>query len=191
MINGLVSFSTVGVKDGCVYLLFTFCVLILEHLFQLVLIKTHVCSAIAHPVRTSFLYICMKEISGIRLYFYIQCRKKRSFRLRLTEHVSPEWAHCLPGTGCTFTQFGAVLKSHGSFKRQGNCIFCIVSYLGLLKSSRNSFTSGKTGDDRASSTLLRKTWVQGNGHRESIVSPTFLPVCVLNSETCVRLSALL
>lgn len=78
-------------------------------------------------------------------------------------------------------QLGAVLKSHGSLKRQANCIFCIVSYLGLLKSSRNSFTSGKTGEDRASSTLLRKTWVQGNGHRESIVSPTFLPVGVLNS----------
>lgn len=78
-------------------------------------------------------------------------------------------------------QLGAVLKSDGSFKRQANCIFCTVSYLGLLKSSRNSFTSGKTGEDSASSTLLRTTWVQGNGHPESVVSPTFLPVCVLNS----------
>lgn len=77
-------------------------------------------------------------------------------------------------------QLGAVLKSHGSLKRQANCIFRIVSYLGLLKSSRNSFTSGKTGEDTASSTLLRKTWVQGNGHRESVM-PAFLPVCVLNS----------
>lgn len=55
MINGSVSFSTVGGKEGCVYLLFTFCILILEHLFQLVLSKTHVCSAITHLVRTSFL----------------------------------------------------------------------------------------------------------------------------------------
>lgn len=78
-------------------------------------------------------------------------------------------------------QCGAVLKCHGSLKHQANCIFCIVSYLGLLKSSRNSFTSGKTGEESASSTLLRKIWVQGNGHRESVVSPTFLPVCVLNS----------
>lgn len=78
-------------------------------------------------------------------------------------------------------QRGAVLKSHESLKRQANCILCIVSYLGFLKTSRNSFTSGKTGEDSASSTLLRKTWVRGNGQHESIVSPTFLPVCVLNS----------
>lgn len=55
--------------------------------------------------------------------------------------------------------FAAVLETHGSLMCPANCIFYIVSYLGLLKSSVNSFTSGETGEDSTSSTLLRTVWV--------------------------------
>lgn len=40
----------------------------------------------------------------------------------------------------------------------GQLHICIMSYLVLLKSSVNSFTSGATGEDSTSSTLLRKVW---------------------------------